>query len=56
MPIWRTFPNWTYEYFDGVLEPESLPGFEDLVLLWNEKRDGRAVPSWSDFDFTDFKG
>jgi len=56
MTIWREFEGWTYEYFDRGIAPEALPGFEDLVRLWQDRRGGRAVPSWSDFDFYDFKG
>ncbi len=56
MAIWREFEGWTYEHFDRDIEPEDLPGFEDLVRLWQGKRGDRTVPSWSDFDFYDFKG
>ncbi len=56
MTIWKQFEDWTYEYFDRDIEPAKLPGFEDLVRLWNDKRGDRAAPMWSDFDFYDFKG
>ncbi len=56
MTIWKEFEGWTYEYFDRDIEPAALPGFEDLVRLWQDKRGDRVVPSWSDFDFYDFKG
>ena len=56
MTIWKEIEGWTYEYFDRDIEPAALPGFEDLVRLWLDKRGDRAVPSWSDFDFYDFKG
>jgi len=56
MTIWKKFEGWTYEYFDRDIEPAALPGFEDLVRLWHDKRGDRVVPSWSDFDFYDFKG
>ncbi len=56
MAIWREFEGWTYEYFDRDIEPAVLPGFEDLLRLWQDKRGDRAVPAWSDFDFYDFKG
>ena len=56
MTIWKKFEGWTYEYFDRDIEPAALPGFEDLVRLWQGKRGDRVVPSWSDFDFYDFKG
>ena len=56
MAIWKQIKDWTYEYFDRDIEPAVLPGFEDLVRLWRDKRGDRIVPSWSDFDFYDFKG
>ncbi len=56
MAIWKEFEGWTYEYFDRDIEPGALPGFEDLVRLWQDRRGGRVVPSWPDFDFYDFKG
>ncbi len=56
MAIWMEFERWTYEYFDRDIEPETLPGVEDLVRLWQDRRGGRVVPTWSDFDFYDFKG
>jgi hypothetical protein len=56
MAVWREFEGWTYEYFDGDIDPAVLPGFEDLVRLWQDRRDDRPAPSWSDFDFYDFKG
>ncbi len=56
MTIWKEFEGWTYEFFDRDIEPAALPGFEDLVRLWQDRRGDRAVPSWSDFDFYDFKG
>ncbi len=56
MAIWREFDGWIYEYFDRDIDPAELPGFEDLVRLWQDKRGDRPVPAWSDFDFYDFKG
>ena len=56
MAIWKEFEGWTYEYFDRDVEPAALPGFEDLVRLRQDRRGDRVVPSWSDFDFYDFKG
>jgi hypothetical protein len=56
MAIWKEFEGWTYEYFDRDIEPAALPGFEDLVRLWQDRRGDRVVPSWSDFDFYDFRG
>ena len=45
MAIWREFEGWTYEHFDRDIEPAALPGFEDLVRLWHDKRGDRIVPS-----------
>lgn len=56
MTIWKEFEGWIYEYFDRDIEPAALPGYEDLVRLWQSKRGDRVVPSRSDFDFYDFKG
>ncbi len=56
MAIWKEFEGWTYEYFDRDIEPAALPGFEDLVRLWQDRRGDQVAPSWSDFDFYDFKG
>ena len=55
MAIWKETEGWTYEYFDRDIEPATLPGFEDMARLWQERRGDRVVPSWSDFDFYDFK-
>ena len=56
MVMWVEFEGWTYEYFDRDIEPGALPCLEDLARLWQDRRGGRVVPSWSDFDFYDFKG
>ncbi len=56
MTIWKEIEGWTFEYFDRDIAPAALPGFEDLVRLWQDRRGDRVVPSWSDFDFYDFKG
>ncbi len=56
MTVWNALGAWTYEYFDRDVDPAALPGFEDLVRLWLDKRGDRAVPAWSDFDFYDFRG
>ena len=56
MTVWKEIEGWTYEHFDRGIEPAVLPGFEDLVRLWQDRRGDRAVPAWSDFDFYDFKG
>lgn len=45
-----------YETFERGLEPGLLPGCEDLVRMWQNKRGDRPVPAWTDFDFHDFTG
>jgi len=54
--IWKEHDSWKYEIFERDVEPKMLPGFEDLVRLWQKKRGDRPVPAWSDFDFHDFVG
>lgn len=56
MAVWKEYDRWKYEVFERDIEPEMLPGFEDLVRLWQKKRGDRPVPAWSDFDFLDFVG
>lgn len=56
MTVWRKVNSWLYETFERDVDPEALPGCEDLVRLWQEKRGDRPVPAWADFDFHDFKG
>lgn len=56
MAVWKKSKDWKYEIFERDVEPEMLPGFEDLVRLWRARRDDRPVPAWSDFDFRDFAG
>ena len=56
MAVWKEYNFWKYEIFERDIEPEILPGFEDLVRLWRKKRGDRPAPAWSDFDFHDFAG
>jgi hypothetical protein len=56
MAVWKEHDFWKYEMFERDIEPEMLPGFEDLVRLWRDKRGDRPMPAWSDFDFHDFVG
>ena len=48
--------NWKNQLFEPDMDPRQLPAFEGLIRIWQSKRDGRRVPSWSDFDFFDFEG
>jgi len=54
MAVWKEFDFWKYEIFDRDTEPGMLPGFEDLVRMWQRKRGDRPAPAWSDFAFHDF--
>jgi hypothetical protein len=54
MAVWKENKDWKYEVFERDIEPETLPGFEEIVRLWQGKRNGRPIPAWSDFDFHDF--
>lgn len=56
MAVWKEYNFWKYEIFERDIQPEILPGFEDLVRLWRKKRGDRPAPAWSDFDFHDFAG
>ena len=56
MAVWKEYDFWKYEAFERDIEPEMLPGFEELVRLWQNKRGDRPAPAWSDFDFYDFVG
>ncbi len=56
MAVWRHVNNWTYEVFDYNTTPEQFGVFESFVALWRAKRGDREMPSWTDFDFYDFKG
>jgi len=54
--VWKESDLWKYETFELDVEPEMLPGFEDLVRLWHDKRGDRPAPAWRDFGFHDFDG
>jgi hypothetical protein len=54
--VWKESDLWKYETFELDVEPEILPGFEDLVRLWHDKRGDRPAPAWRDFGFHDFDG
>ncbi len=56
MAVWKESKDWKYEIFERDVDPEMLPGFEDLVRLWQARRGDRPVPAWSDFEFHDFAG
>ena len=56
MTVWGRPEGWLYEYFDLEEPIETFAGFEPMVELYREKRQGRQMPCWSDFDVFDFKG
>ena len=56
MAIWKKVDGWVYEYFELDTPASEFDGFEPIINLWNSKRTGTNIPSWSDFDFYDFKG
>lgn len=56
MALWKHVGPWAYNYYDPDEDLKKLVGFEAIVSLWQERRQGRRVPAWRDFDFTDFKG
>jgi len=56
LAVWKEHDFWKYEIFERDVEPEMLPGFEDLVRLWQNKQGDRPMPAWADFDFHDFVG
>jgi len=48
--------RWVYQAFKPDIAPETLPQFENLIRLWQSRKNDRRVPAWKDFDFFDFKG
>ncbi|RVU38276.1 hypothetical protein EOI86_02990 [Hwanghaeella grinnelliae] len=56
MRVWKSVGEWTYTHCDPDMNPKGLENFSGLISLWQEKRQGRRVPAWRDFDFYDFKG
>ena len=56
MAVWKEYDDWKYECFERDIDPEMLPGFEDLARLWQNRRGDRPAPVWNDFDFHDFAG
>lgn len=56
MTLWREIDEWVYEHFDPDVDPDELVGFTSLARKWGEKKNGRTVPAWADFDYSDFVG
>jgi hypothetical protein len=54
--VWKKRENWLYEIFERDVDPDTLPGFEDIVRLWQGKRGDRPAPVLADFGFYDFVG
>jgi len=56
MTLWAEKDGFSYHYFDPFEDAPELQPFEQLISVWREKCQGRRVPAWSDFDFSDFLG
>jgi len=56
MTLWNDIQGFAYHYFEPFEDGPELKPFEQLVSVWRSKCQGRRVPAWSDFDFTDFAG
>ncbi len=56
MTLWDTVQGFEYHYFDPFEDGPELKPFEKLISVWRAKCQGKKVPAWSDFDFTDFVG
>jgi hypothetical protein len=47
---------WSYISHPVDCAPEALGAFAPLVALWQERRGGRLLPCWGDFDIIEFAG
>ena len=47
--------DWRYGHCSLDANPEAFGPFQDLVSLWQSKRDGRLLPVRADFQVTDFR-
>lgn len=56
MAVWSTTHEFSFQYFEPFEDAPELKPFASLVSVWRSKFDGDKAPSWSDFDFTDFRG
>lgn len=56
MTHYATFDSWTYETFEPTTPSSELGPFDTFVDIWRGKAKNGALPSWKDFDFTDFDG
>lgn len=56
MTLWKEVDRWRYHYFEPDADPADFSKFGSLLAIWQAKRNGRCVPTWSDFDFYDFVG
>ncbi|MDP6872261.1 MAG: hypothetical protein QF521_01940 [Alphaproteobacteria bacterium] len=54
MTAWKSDGDWHYDFFPLDMAEESFPGFESIFRRWRTKSDS-LPPSWSDFDFLDFR-
>ncbi|MEQ9490078.1 MAG: hypothetical protein RIM72_13910 [Alphaproteobacteria bacterium] len=56
MTLWDKIQGFEFHHFEPLENNPLLEPFASLVLVWRSKFDGKRVPKWSDFDFTDFRG
>lgn len=56
MTFWDTIEGFSFHYFEPMEDGPELEPFMPLISVWRSKIQGGYVPSWSDFDFTDFAG
>lgn len=56
MTVYKEINDWVYEYFELDTPASEFGDFEPIVNKWNSKRQNSGLPSWSDFDFYDFRG
>lgn len=56
MTFWGNIQGFECHYFEALEDSPLLEPFASLVSVWRSKFDGKRIPKWSDFDFTDFRG
>ena len=56
MTLWDNIQGFEFHYFEPFEDSPLIEPFSPLVKIWRSKFDGKRIPKWSDFDFTDFRG
>lgn len=56
MEIWRQIGDIRFELHARDSLDGAFPRHDSLIALWNDRREGRVLPSWSAFAFEDFRG